>query len=374
MTTACQNCFTIELLKSINDKMDHILKKLEGGTQRPERAAKKKRKRFVIEDEDDSETSSQSSDDESAREVQSIFQQKSKSPGITDEQRFNLMSPHESIMGTVKYHVVDGPYIIGDPRDIKNEEDNTAFTDKRHHYIRWLVNSKEVSSFDTPNEGMKHVIEPRPLFYYCDWKAQIVENTHPQQIDCDYRWLEWAPEKEKEPFLILPKFYSYEDKKVYDFSAIKKHFMKRSRNENQLWARRSDILEAVESALGVSHFKFGSDANRYASEELRDWAVYHHDPQLAIFEETILDKPTSGTCHACNLNRTIHSHWGSNMQFGKDCATRLRCLFKLFDASISLMNHTPTEKEFNTFIFKFIGIYEELKGLKISNNKIILEK
>ena len=119
MATACHNCSTIELLKSIDTKMDHILQKLSNGAHRPERVAKTKRKRFVIEDEDESDTSSQSSDDESAREVQTIFRQKSKSPGMTDEQRFNLMSPHESIMGSVKYHVVDGPYIIGDPRDIK---------------------------------------------------------------------------------------------------------------------------------------------------------------------------------------------------------------------------------------------------------------
>ena len=119
MATACQNCSTIELLRSINDKMDRILQNLEGGSQKPERASRAKRKRFVIEDGDESETSLQSSDDESAREVESIFRQNSKSPGITDEQRFNLMSPHESIMGSVKYHTVDGPYIIGDPRDIK---------------------------------------------------------------------------------------------------------------------------------------------------------------------------------------------------------------------------------------------------------------
>ena len=57
------------------------------------------------------------------------------------------------------------------------------------------------------------------------------------------------------------------------------------------------------------------------------------------------------------------------MALGTDCATRVRGLFRIFSRIPNEVYRTPSEREFNLFVFEIIEVLDSMKGLQIANNK-----
>ena len=80
--------------------------------------------------------------------------------------------------------------------------------------------------------------------------------------------------------------------------------MKQLESKEDVFDKRADCLEMLERSLGVSHFKFGTESNMHSSDETRDWAIYHPNPERCLNDETVV-MGSMDICMACNLRRKV---------------------------------------------------------------------
>jgi len=88
---------------------------------------------------------------------------------------------------------------------------------------------------------------------------------------------------------------------------LQKAFMQKLERETDVFAKRADCLDEIERAIGVSQFKFGTNHNSISSDETRDWAIYHLNPERSLNDETVIENGISDVCMACNLRRKVGS-------------------------------------------------------------------
>ena len=80
--------------------------------------------------------------------------------------------------------------------------------------------------------------------------------------------------------------------------------MKKIESSDDIFEKRSECLDTLEKAMGERLFKFGTDSNIHASEEIKDWAIYHPSPTLCLNNEE-LKNGKMDICMACNLRRKV---------------------------------------------------------------------
>jgi len=128
-------------------------------------------------------------------------------------------SPHCGVIGKVRLHVTDGPYMIGDPLSIG---DISTLDFDGNHYVRWMV-------WSTDSTIIKHCTPlpyDSPTCFFCDWSPQIVDSNSENQRDCAFRWGKYGPlaisgDEGFETFTVAPLFYSYHTKELLDMTDVK---------------------------------------------------------------------------------------------------------------------------------------------------------
>ena len=128
-------------------------------------------------------------------------------------------SPHSHIMGTIRFHELDGPYIIGDPLALESMVDFDVST---NHFIRWLVSAKDVKIKKKSSLNL----DLCQTYFFCDWSSQVVDVDCPNQLDCIYEWDRYTTITPKRngtssSFFVSPMFYSYGSNRLYDFRELK---------------------------------------------------------------------------------------------------------------------------------------------------------
>ena len=128
-------------------------------------------------------------------------------------------SPHCDTIGKVKLHIIDGPYMIGDPLSL---DDISKFDFAGNHYIRWMVWSTD----PVVNKHCKTFSYDHPTAFFCDWCPQVVDSNSENQRECLYQWSKYKPllingDNDMSTFSVAPLFYSYDKRDLYDMTDVK---------------------------------------------------------------------------------------------------------------------------------------------------------